>query len=408
MAKVKTRRDYGSGSVHQRSSDGMWIGTYEAGWTAKGKRRRITASAMTEAKCKVRLRQKIDEYKSGGASTMSDRTTVKAYSEKWLEKTSKKVRPKTWATNRSAVTQWIIPTIGHRRLRDLHADDVQAVQDAQEAKGRAASTMTRTHAVLLKMLRDATVDGATIHAGVFNADKAGVGESDREAMDFPDALAMLRLIEQEPDPSRWVGVILNGVRQAERLGLTWSMVDFENHVVDISWQLQELPYRDNQNKHLGFRVPIGFESRQIQGRFHLTRPKTASGRRIIPMTKWFEASLLRWREEAHDSRHGLVWCREDGKPISEKEDRAAWYALQERINLHHPTRKTKTGEPAPYHVHEGRHTTVTMLKELGIDDEVIEQIVGQTKLVKAYAHHNLLPKSRQALEQLADRLAITD
>lgn len=406
MAKVKARRDYGSGSVHQRQSDGMWIGTYEAGWTASGKRRRITASAKTEAKCKVRLRAKIDEYKSGGASTMSDRTTVKAYSEKWLEKTAAKVRPKTWSTNRSAVRQWIVPTIGHRRLRDLNADDVQAVQDAQRAKGRAASSMTRTHAVLLKMLRDATVDGATIHAGVFNVDKAGTGGSDREAMEFADALAMLRLIESEPDPSRWVGVILNGVRQAERLGLTWKMVDFENHVIDISWQLQELPYKDNQNKHLGFRVPIGFECVQLDRRFHLTRPKTASGRRIIPMTKWFEAALLRWRDEAPESPHGLVWCHDDGAPISEKEDRAAWYDLQGRAKINHPSRTDKSGDPAPYHVHEGRHTTVTMLKELGVEDEVIEQIVGQTKLVRAYAHHSLLPKSRAALESLAERLTL--
>lgn len=36
---------YGEGSIHQRASDGIWIGTIEVGWTSTGTRRRITVSS---------------------------------------------------------------------------------------------------------------------------------------------------------------------------------------------------------------------------------------------------------------------------------------------------------------------------------------------------------------------------
>jgi integrase len=404
------------GTVYQRAADGLWIGSYDAGWTSGGKRRRITASAKTERECNRRLDEKILKYKTGGDSRLGDRTTVKSYAERWLTEREGSKRPKTWATDRSAIRQWIIPTIGHRRLGDLHAGDVKDVEAAQRRAGRSLSTMTRTHAVLVKLLRDATVDGAVIHAGVFAVPRAGIGQSDRESIPFNDALALLRVIETEPDPSRWVAVILNGMRQGERLGLSWPFVDFENHVIKVAWQLQELPYIDNANKHLGFRVPDGHKTIQLETRFHLTPPKTKSGVRIIPMTPWFEASLLAWREIAPTSPHGLVWCNEDGSPINPTVDRTEWERLQELAGIAHPARQRLVDghlAPAPYVVHEGRHTTVTMLKELalmhpdlGITDEVIEQIVGQSKLVKDYVHLNLLPNSRVALEALADRLAL--
>lgn len=37
-----TRREYGTGGLHQRRSDWRWIGTLETGWTTNGTRRRHT------------------------------------------------------------------------------------------------------------------------------------------------------------------------------------------------------------------------------------------------------------------------------------------------------------------------------------------------------------------------------
>ena len=291
MAK---RRQYGTGGVYQRKSDGRWIGTIEAGYTAKGTRRRIPVTAKTEAECKKKLRDRIKDLDSGVVTTVSPRTSVKAWSEIWLSRTEHNLRPKSCAANASAVRQWVWPTFGHKRIGEVTPADIDAMTDAMRDRGKIplkTSSMNRNQTIVNQMFKAAVVEGHRVHPGILLAKKTGITRSDRTAMQLSQAMAVLQEIEHEPDPSRWVGSILNGVRQGERLGLTRSCIDFDEHELDISWQLQELPYKDNTNKHLGFRLPDNFECRHLEGRFHLTRPKTESGERRIPMTVWFEASL---------------------------------------------------------------------------------------------------------------------
>lgn len=87
------KRSYGRGSVYQRASDGRWVGTIEAGWTAAGTRRRITVSATTKGKCETRLKEKTDEIAKGGAGSMSSSVTVKGYAAKWLAETQPATAP---------------------------------------------------------------------------------------------------------------------------------------------------------------------------------------------------------------------------------------------------------------------------------------------------------------------------
>ena len=116
-----------------------------------------------------------------------------------------------------------------------------------------------------------------------------------------DAVAMLKIAAEQADGSRWVAAFLQGLRPAERRGLTWQAIDFERNLIEISWQLQPLPYREAYDATSGFRVPDGHESIQVRGRWHLVRPKTSSGWRIAPMTPWMSSSLLAWREKAPEN-----------------------------------------------------------------------------------------------------------
>ena len=94
-----------------------------------------------------------------------------------------------------------------------------------------------------------------------------------------------------------------------------------------------------------------------------------------------------------------MWCRPDGGPVDPKLDREEWRRIQDQAGVRHSTGRH-------FHGHENRHTTITLLKELGVEDEVIEKIVGQSRLVKSYVHQNMRPRTRDALEQLASTLAL--
>lgn len=111
-----------------------------------GARWRVTVTATTEAAAKTKLKERQRQIAAEGAqTTVSSRTTVKAWSETWPAMTQRTLRPKPWATDASAVRKWIISTIGHRRLEQLAPADIRAVAEAQRAAGLSTSTAHRTH-----------------------------------------------------------------------------------------------------------------------------------------------------------------------------------------------------------------------------------------------------------------------
>lgn len=399
------RRPPGTGSVHQRKSDGMWIGTIEAGWTARGTRRRITVSARNERVCRQRLKDKERELAKSGtpAEAATVRGTVKSAAEDWLESTSRTLRPTTWQSNASQVKNWIIPTIGHRRLTNLSPADVRAVQTAIIDAGRAASTATRAHAILQTILKHAALEGSQVPTAAFMVKPPPAGEPDRDAIPLPDALEILAVASQRPDASRWVAALLQGMRPAECYGLTWDAIDFEAQVLDVSWQLKALPYRVKYDRSSGFRVPIGYTAKQVKGAIHLVRPKSTAGQRIIPMVEWMSNELLAWRSRSPRLRHNLVWTMPDGEPMDDDYDRQAWRDLCDQAQVAH----LEGTHGRRYGLYEARHTTATLLKQAGVDDETIEAIMGHASILSTKAYlHTSATRTRQALTTVATRLGL--
>jgi integrase len=396
-----TRRQYGSGSVFQRK-DGIWIGRFEAGIDREGRRRPITVSAKTEQLCKERLEaKKLQIARDGVPEKGSGKVpTVQEWCAKWLDVAVDELRPGSYRSSASAVKVWIIPTIGRKRLDALTPADVRAVHAAQRQAGRKESSVVRTHAVLMKVLKDAVREDHYVRQSVLLSKSPRLSETDDQAMAIDDALAVLAVASKRPDATRWAAALLQAMRQGECLGLTREMVDFEAHQIDISWQLQRLPYLDNRNKHLGFRVPAGYVKRHLVGNFHLVRPKSRTSRRIIPMVPWMEDGLRALFDSTPENAFGLVWPDGNGLPRDAKDDRKVWHDMQTTAEVRHPSGR-------PFKTHEARHTTATLLLELGIPKDVVESIMGHSKFVESYDHSNKQTKIRAALEQLAEQLALT-
>lgn len=391
-----------------------WVGSYEAGWTASGTRARKRVKAATERECRARLMEAMRQVEAA-APTVGAKPTVHSWAATWLEQTKATERPKTWATNRSAVRVWIDPTIGNRKLEALTPGDVRAVSRAALDAGRMESTALRAHVVLLWMLKDAIREGHRVPPAVLLTEGPGVGESDRDAIPFDDALAILSVAAERPDASRWVAALLQGMRPAECRGLTWAAVDFKRHRIDVSWQLMALPYNIARDRSSGFRTPTGYMSRQVRGAIHLVRPKTKKGRRIIPMTPVMEKALLAWRDSCPPTTVGLVWpgqirSRKVGAPVEwgpleDDVDRAAWRALTDEARV---ASVDEDFQGRRYALYEGRHTAAVMMRVSGAKDEDITAIMGHSSILssKAYLHAST-DSTRTALERVAERLQLT-
>jgi integrase len=403
------KREYGAGSIYQRASDGRWVGSILSGWTAGGTRRRITVTCKAtgdderDRKTIQRLLRDKRLELDRGETGLNPRTTVKSWADVWLARTQNEVRPKTWATNRSCINLWVIPTIGHKRLTALTPGDVRAVTDAIRAAGRTSSTALRCQVVLERMLADAVREGHQIQQRVLMVNAPGKSVSDRDAIFYEHATELLKVAgdsERTPDGSRWVAALLQGMRQGECLGLTWACVNFATATLDVSWQLQALPYVSGRSGP--FRVPDGYEYRQLDGALCLVRPKSRAGHRVIPLTTWMMRSLMLWDQvsRGNPNPHGLVWPAADGRPRTSKQDSAAWKALQVEAHVSGPGRA--------YLLHEARHSTATLLLDGGTDPATVTAIMGHSSIVstRPYQHvsNNL---ALTALEGIAKRLELT-
>ncbi|WP_193636265.1 tyrosine-type recombinase/integrase [Brachybacterium subflavum] len=407
----RRRRQYGTGSVTQRK-DGKWVGRIDAGFTSEGKRRVRSVVRSSESEAKNALKLLVREVQDNGGETGDARTSVKHWCTQWLSMRHDKVRPATFASDKSAVNHWIIPTIGKRRLADLSPADLRKIDKAVRDANRSTATSKRARDVLTLALKAAILEGHTVPQRVLMVESPAAHRSDRTSIPVEDAIALLKASEGTPDRSRWVAALLQGMRQGECQGLTWDRVDLEAGVVDIGWQAQELVAEHGCEGTCGrrrggscperrFHIPDGYEAVQIHGRWHWTRPKTEAGERPIPLLPWMVVALRQWKDEAPASPHGLVWPSADGGVREDAEDRDAFKALQETAGVQHPNGRA-------YHVHEARHATATMLLALGVDTQIIIAIMGHSSVLstRRYQHADL-KMMRTALEGVAQRLELT-
>jgi integrase len=223
-----------------------------------------------------------------------------------------------------------------------------------------------------------------------------VSVTDREAMPTEDAIKMLAAATTLPHGSTWAAAFLQGLRPSERRGLTWDAIGADTFTV--SWQLQALPYNVTRDRSSGFRIPDGFEHRQVAGALHLTRPKTKAGMRVYPLVPWMRDALDHWRAIAPpDPPGGLVWPM----AANDKADVAEWQWLQDTTNVRHPSGRY-------YHRHEARHTTATLLLELDVPESVRVAIMGHSTIASTRAYEHVRdPQVLQALTGIAGRLQLT-
>jgi integrase len=271
-------------------------------------------------------------------------------------------------------------------------------------RGLTSTTALQAHRVLAKALKDAEREGLVTRNVATLVDAPRKAVNGRQALTTAHARAILTAAEQDPLAARWALALLYGVRQGEALGLTWACVDLDAGTIDLAWQLQRLTWRHGcgepttcgrkrgaecPQRHIG--APPGFEVQPLDGARCLTRPKSKAGTRVLPLIEPMRVLLERQAAltAGEPNPHGLVWHEADGRPLDSKDDRAAWYGALEAA-----------GAPR-VELHGARHTTATLLLELGIDAAVIASILGHSDVVttRGYQHVDL-SLSRAAVESL--------
>jgi integrase len=125
---------------------------------------------------------------------------------------------------------------------------------------------------------------------------------------------------------------------------------------------------------------------------------------VIPLVPYVVAALRARREEYLAERgsytvdHDLVWCHPDGRPIGRRADYQEWRNILARSNIPH------------VELHGLRHTTASLLQEIGTPESVVQQIMGHSRVTttRGYMHGDDEPLTRAALVALGQVLELEE
>lgn len=409
-------RDHGLGGLYEIRGGAMWRGVVDLGYTPDGRRDQRYVHAKTKSACSRKLEALKAEIAEHG-EPLGHSVTVAAWSKTWLETVAKPdVDPKTYSGYAGVVRNWIVPTVGRKTLATLKPSDVRAVRTAITDAGRGTSTARQAH-VVLSMMLDAAKAEKMCRTNVAETVRKPGGKraavtSTRGALTTEQTVAILHAAAASPEGSRWWFKILTGQRQGEILGATLADLDLDAGLYAVSWKLEELR-RDHgcggdpcgytqpaRCPDATWRIPADFEMVHLTGAWHLTRPKSKTGR-VVPLIPQLVEAIRRHLLATADqpNPHGLIWHMADGSPILPKDDGQAWRNLLVSAGVITPAEAVPGGTALTGHW--TRHTVVTILASLGVDFQLIGEIVGHSSAqVTSIYRHALDAEKRAAMDAL--------
>lgn len=399
------KRGHGDGGLYLVKSTGLYRGTLELGYDENGKRIQKQVHGRTKSAAKAKLDALKAEVAEHGAP-LDKQVTVEAWAAKWLETVAKpNVDPSTYTNYASICKKWIVPLLGRKKVSALKPSDVRALRQVMTDAGLSVSMLRQGHIVLSLMLDAAKAERlcrTNVAKDVRKPSAAkGRAVARRGAFTTTEAIAILRAAAELGDDagSRFWFKLLSGQRQGEILGASLDDLDLEQGLYAVNWKLEALTRehgcgdvpcgkkRAAYCPQARWVVPDGFEKIHLTGAWHLTRPKSKTGR-LVPLIPQLAEVLKRHLASSADkpNPHGLIWRREDGSPILPKDDNQEWRELLLAAGIIKPEEAVPSGTTKTGHM--ARHTTVTILASLGVDMQLIGEIVGHSsqEVTEMYRH----------------------
>jgi integrase len=362
---MTSKRGNNEGSVYFDASRNLW----RAAVTLPNARR-VRVSGATRKAAAAKLTALQSQLAAG--LPVGDTDRVGGFLGWWLGTLDAKAAAETRSANtadnaRWAVTKWIAPALGSKRLRDLEPEDVECLLAEMVTAGKSRSTVNRVKVYLGQALAVAE------RRGKVSRNVARIAEMpatpvpvERRSLTPDEARAVLVAARDDRLEALFVAAVMLGLRPGELTGLRWEDVDLAAASLHVAVSL----------KH-------------ERGRLRIGDPKTEKSKRPLdlpePVLAAFRAHRRRQLEERMAAGgawadRGLVFCTEVGTPIDPSNLRRATHRLTVRA-----------GVPAVSPNELGRHSTASLLYDAGVPLEVIADLLGHasTRMLEKHYRHRV-------------------
>jgi integrase len=283
-----------------RSPDGRRIRKWHSGYKTKKEAER----AQVELLVKI----------ADGAHVEPSKLTVAAFlREHWLPGLRAQVRPGTLAEHKSKVEVHLVPALGGVPLQRLRPGHLNVLYADLLDRGLSARTVLHVHATIRRALADATRWGMVPRNVALLASPPRPAQPELRVWTVAELRAFLGHVESNRLYALWLLASSTGMRRGELLGIQWPDVDLGRARIAVRRS----------------RVTVGHE-------VVVSEPKTAKGRRSVALDPATVAGLKAWRKHQAAERlawgpawtdAGLVFTREDGRPLHPREVTRAFTRL---------------------------------------------------------------------------------
>jgi integrase len=369
----------------------VWLHSHTDG---AGKPVRYKRTFKTLKEADAHLAEKVTE-KGRGQSILDTSERFEGFVKTYLtEIHAPRVRPHSHANVRFYFECYILPYLGHRKVRDLTTMDfillykkLREYENPKTHKRLSATTIRKVHSAINAAMRSAVYHGKLSKNP---AEKACPGRAAyREIQTFTESQVrqFLKVWEEyEVETSRhfakhslgplWQLAFETGMRPEEYIGLRWKDVTLTPMTVG--------KYTAGPRIHV---VQVAVRNVRVKG-FHLGEPKTRKSRRVIPITQDLADALTAHRVNVERMRvkagerwrdYDLVFPNTSGEPLYDYRLRLLFKKIVEKLGL----------DPALYSLYSMRHTMATLALKRNVNPKVVAERLGHDTIrqtMDTYSH----------------------
>jgi len=366
------KRGNREGSIHRLPS-GHWRGQ------VSHERHRISKVFPTQRECIEWVRTNRNQI-SDGLSYTSTQVTIGEYMDSWLTTKKATRRYATWLHYDWLVRRYINPNLGNIKLKDLRADQLQALLSNLLKSGTGIYTTRKIHDILKCALNLAVKQNVIIRNPANLVDPPPKPHKEMTILSENQVSQLLVAAKGHRLEALFHLAITTGIRESEVLGLMWSDLDWIKRSLKIERQLER---------------PHG-ESVQFSA------PKTAFGKRSIKLGSKTIEILRNHYERQQEERieAGEAWKEYDlifptnvGTPIHQHN---LWRTFKILLK--------QAGLPA-FRFHDLRHTSASLMLNYDIPVIIVSRRLGHARAsITSDVYGHLLPNMQDEAAEMIDDL----
>jgi integrase len=353
------KRGHGEGSIY-RDQDGSWRAALTLGPESGGGRKYFRGPTRQEVQQKLAAAKRALE---DGLPQLEGRQTVQQYLGPWLLAIKPTMEHGAWRRHEEFVRLHIVPILGQTKMIQVTPQQIQALYADRLASGLSSTTVHYIHKTLHKAFKDAERLRVVARNVTTLVNVPRIAEPVIRPLSAEEARRLLHVTGAERLFALYGLALASGMRESELLGLQWSEVDFDNHLVRVRWQLQ-----------------------REEGQWVWKPPKTKRSRRQIALAA-STIEVLRRHKEAQDREraqlgakwedHELVFCTRRGRPLSARNMYRRYKELLQKGGL------------PDIRFHDLRHTAATLLLAGKVNPKVVSEMLGHASVaitLDIYSH----------------------